>query len=470
MSLRLRLTLAAALLLALIALLGVFLVHSVASSELEQVDQQLKNALPIARTIGVPAPQPFHPIASLPKAFNTNRISAYYIAVIANGQRTVISRPLEAGRASPQTPGVVSTSLSDLKILSVSSTSNSLRWRAVLFALPHSHTDMLVAVSLAQIDATMSFLRLAFLLAGLVVLAVVVATGFWIARLGLRPIAEVTEVADAIAAGDRTRRVTMARKRTEAGQLAQAFNMMLDEELLLETQLRQFVADASHELRTPVSVILGITELWRQGELRDGEERDEAIHRIGVSGNQMGRLVEELLLLARLDEGQLMDRAPVDLALLIREVVADASTTDPHRTITVEVPGSLIVQGDPSGLRRVVANLVNNALRYTAHDAAVEVRLSLGRGTAVLEVEDPGPGMTNEEASHAFDRFWRADASRSRSGTGLGLAIVRSIVVAHAGDVTLRTDSVTGTRVTVVLPCNEEGSVETDVVVSHHID
>lgn len=470
MSLRLRLTFAATLLLALISLLGVLLVHSVGSSELQQVDQQLKSALPIARTIGAPAPLSFHPVASLPQTFNTNKISAYYIAAITNGQRNVISRPLDAGRASPQIPRAASTSMRDIKIFSVGSISDSLRWRAVLFALPHSHTDMLVAVSLAQIDATMSFFRLAFLLAGLVVLAVVAATGFWIARLGLRPIAEVTEVADAITAGDRTRRVTMARRKTEAGKLAQAFNVMLDEQLSLEAQLRQFVADASHELRTPVSVILGITELWRQGELRNGEERDEAIHRIGVSGNQMGRLVEELLLLARLDEGQLMDRAPVDLARLIQEVVDDASTTDPHRTITVKAPGSAIVQGDPSGLRRVVANLVNNALRYTPHDAAVEVRLSVNGDTVMLEVEDSGPGMTREEASHAFDRFWRADASRSRSGTGLGLPIVRSIVVAHAGDVTLQSDSVTGTRVRVILPCSEEESSEPNVVAFRHID
>jgi two-component system OmpR family sensor kinase len=364
----------------------------------------------------------------------------------------------------------VSTSLRDIKIVSVGSISDSLHWRAAFFALPNSHTDVLVAVSLAQVEATMNFLQLAFLLAGLVVLVVLAATGFWIARLGLRPIAEVTEVADAITAGDRTRRVSMVPRTTEAGKLAQAFNVMLDEQLSLEAQLRQFVADASHELRTPVSVILGITELWRQGELRNGEERDEAIHRIGVSGNQMGKLVEELLLLARLDEGRLPDVAPVDLARLIQEVVSDASTTDPHRTIKVTAPGSAIVHGDPSGIRRVVANLINNSIRYTPHDAVVEVRLSVSGDTVMLEVEDSGPGMTHEEASHAFDRFWRADASRPRSGTGLGLSIVRSIVVAHAGDVTLLSDPVTGTRVRVTLPRDAEERSESSVGTFRHVD
>lgn len=455
MSLRLRLTFAAALLLAVLLLLGVLLVGSVGRSELGQVDQQLKNSLPVARTLDETA-TPFPNSATPPHTFSANHFSAFYIAAIANGRRTVISTSLDAGRSSPRTPSAVSTPHHTIKIFTVGSRSGSLTWRAVLVAAPRSNTDVLVAVPLSQVNATMTFLRDAFLLAGLVVLAVVIATGFWIARLGLRPIAEVTEVAEAITAGDRTRRVTRAQRRTEAGKLAQAFNLMLDEQLLLEARLRQFIADASHELRTPVSVILGITELWRQGELRNGEERDEAIHRIGLSGNQMGKLVEELLLLARLDEGRLTDRAPVDLAALINEVVADASTTDPQRPIEVTIADPVVVQGDAYGLRRVVANLVSNALRYSSPNAVVQVRLSTNGDAALLDVDDEGPGMTPEESSHAFDRFWQADASRSRSGAGLGLPIVRGIVVAHAGDVTLQSDPVNGTHVRVVIPLGTE--------------
>jgi two-component system OmpR family sensor kinase len=448
-SLRLRLTSAAALLLVIISLLGILLINSVGSSELRQVDQQLTNALPVARTVDSPSSHPLPP--SSPK-FSANRFSAFYIATITKGQRKVITTPLDAGGKSPQIPTGVSTPFQNPRIYTVSSSAGSLEWRAILIATPNSKTDVLVAVSMAQVDTTMDFLKLAILLAGLVILAVVVATGFWIARLGLRPIAEVTEVADAITAGDRTRRVTRAHPRTESDKLAQAFNVMLDEQLLLEERLRQFVADASHELRTPVSVILGITELWRRGELRSGEERDEAIHRIGLSGSQLGELVEDLLLLARLDEGRTMEHGPVDLARLIGEVVADASATDPHREIAVDVPGRVIVLGDASGLRQVVSNLVSNALRYTPETAAVEVRLSSSASEATLDVEDSGPGMSPEDASHAFDRFWQADASRSRSGTGLGLSIVRSIVTSHNGDVTLQSDPQTGTRVRVVLP------------------
>jgi two-component system OmpR family sensor kinase len=457
--------LAASLLLAVLLLLGVLLVSSVGQSELGQVDQQLKNSLPVARTLDNSASPKFPSLVTSPRPFATDRVSAFYIAAITDTKRSVISTPLDAQGTAPRTPAVTTTGHT-IKISTVGSISGSLQWRAVLLAVPHSKTRVLVAVSLSQIDTTMGFLRLAILLAGLIVLAVVVATGVWIARLGLRPIAEVTEVADAITAGDRTRRVTRAQRRTEAGKLAQAFNLMLDEQHSLEARLRQFIADASHELRTPVSVILGIIELWRQGELRNGEERDEAIHRIGLSGNQMGKLVEELLLLARIDEGRPMNRAPVDLERLIREVVADALTTDPLRTLSVTISDHVVVQGDGFRLRQVVSNLINNALRYTPADAVVEVTLSADGDAALLDVSDSGPGMTQEEADHAFDRFWQADSSRSRAGAGLGLPIVRGIVAAHAGSVTLGSDPVTGTRVTVRIPRGEAIAPESDDAVA----
>jgi two-component system OmpR family sensor kinase len=227
---------------------------------------------------------------------------------------------------------------------------------------------------------------------------------------------------------------------------------MLDEQLALEARLRQFVADASHELRTPVSVIMGITDLWRQGKLRKGEESDEAIHRIGVAGGQMGTLVEELLLLARLDEGRALDHASVDISQLVIDVVADAATTDPLRPVTVHVPGPVVVNGDVLGLRRVVANLVTNAIRHTPAGAEIEVGVTAEGDIARLEVRDSGPGMTGDEQRHAFDRFWQADSSRSRSGAGLGLPIVRGIVTAHQGQVTLVSDARSGTCFTVTLP------------------
>ena len=452
MKLRVRLLSAAIAFIVVISLLGLLLVHSVGTSEIRQVDQQLETFLPTSRIAEATKP-PVHPTGATARAaFNTSHFSALYLATITNGTRKVLSTPLGMEHASPQLPKTVSTSLENVVIVTVGSTTGSLSWRAVLVALPHEHTEILVASSLKQVDATMRFLRLSLLLTGLIILAVLTATGIWITRLGLRPIAEVTEVAEAIVGGDRTRRVAGRRHGTEAGKLARAFNLMLDEQQALEARLRQFIADASHELRTPVSVILGITELWRRGELRSGNQRDEAIHRIGVSGTQMGSLVEDLLLLARLDEGRPLEHEPVDLGRVLREVVADVSTTNPSRTIVLDIPRSVVVEGDSASLRQVVVNLVGNAVRHTAHGSDIKIRVVEHEDTALLEVEDSGPGMSEDDARRAFDRFWQADASRSRAGAGLGLAIVRGIVDAHLGEVSLVSDVVTGTRVIVTIP------------------
>jgi two-component system OmpR family sensor kinase len=452
MKLRVRLLSAAMVFIVVISLLGLFLIHSVRTSEIRQIDLQLTNFLPtskIADATTAPAPPTS---SSTPPTFNTSHFSALYLATITNGTRKVLSTPLGTQHASPQLPRSITSSLHHIVIVTVGSTTGSLSWRAVLVALPHVHTEVLVAASLSQVDATMRFLRLSLLLAGLIVLAVLTATGIWITRLGLRPIAEVTEVAEAIVEGGRARRVAERHQGTEAGKLARAFNVMLDEQQASEMRLRQFVADASHELRTPVSVILGITELWRRGELRSGNQRDEAIHRIGVSGTQMGRLVEDLLLLARLDEGRALENEPVDLGRVVREVVADVSTTNPTRTVVLDIPRSVVVEGDEASLRQVAVNLVSNAIRHTPDSTGVKIRVVEQGDMALLEVEDSGPGMTQEDAKRAFDRFWQADSSRSRSGAGLGLAIVRGIVEAHLGEVSLVSDIVTGTRVIVTIP------------------
>ena len=432
--------------------LGLLLVHSVRTSEIRQVDQQLETFLPASRIASNTKPPAPPTSAATPPAFDANHYSALYLAIITNGKRRVLSTPLGTKHAAPDLPKQYTTSLHHPNIVTVGSTSGSLSWRAIRVALPHVHAELLVAVPLNQVNQTMRFLQLSLLLTGVIILAVLTATGIWIMRLGLRPIAEVTEVAEAIVDGDRTRRVVGGQEGTEAGKLARAFNVMLDEQQDLEARLRQFVADASHELRTPVSVILGITELWRRGELRSGIERDEAIHRIGASGAQMGRLVEDLLLLARLDEGGPLDIRQVDLSRVIRDVVADVVTTDPTRNIVLEVPSSAIVLGDEASLRQVAVNLVSNAIRHTAEDAQVRVRVFEREGNTVLEVKDSGPGMTHEDAARAFDRFWQADPGRSRAGAGLGLAIVRGIMDAHQGAIGFASDVATGTRVSVTIP------------------
>jgi two-component system OmpR family sensor kinase len=321
-----------------------------------------------------------------------------------------------------------------------------------LISFPRQSGKLLVAASLAEVDATANKLRLGVIFAGSGVLGVLIAAGLWVGRLGLRPIAEVTAVADAIAAGDRSRRMSSTSGRTESAHLARAFNVMLDEQQALEYRLRQFVADASHELRNPVSVILGIAELWRQGQLQSGTAGDDAMRRIGQSGQQMGELVEDLLLLARLDEGAAPHRSPVDLILLVRNAVQDAWATDPSRQITCTGDTSAVISGDPAGLRQVIGNLVTNSLRHTPPTSQISIDVACGPDICVLTVHDQGPGMSAAEASKAFNRFWRADASRTRSGTGLGLSIVAGIVSSHGGTVVLDTATDTGTTVVVKLP------------------
>jgi two-component system OmpR family sensor kinase len=456
MTLRRRLYFAAGILVAIVSLLGVLLLRSVETTGVEQIDQQLRTALPVVISLDPPSKPPGLPQPSLSLIPDNSRISAFYVATISKSHRTVLFNPLNGGGASPRVPSVATAVGSKVvKISTVGSLSGSGRWRAVLISSPSEHRELIVAASLAQVDATANRLRLAVIGAGLVVLAVLIAAAVWVVRLGLRPIADVTEAADAIAAGDRTRRVAGPEGGTEAAHLARAFNLMLDEQQSIESRLRQFVADASHELRTPVSVILGVTDLWRQGELRSGEARDDAMRRIGQSGARMAGLVGDLLLLARLDEGRSLSSGPVDLSKLIDAVVEDASATHPLRSVCVDAAGPIMVEGEEASMRQVIVNLVTNSLTYTPPTATITVRAASLVDEVVLEVEDTGPGMSPHDASKAFDRFWRAEASRTRPGSGLGLSIVAGIVAAHGGEVTLASDSDRGTEVRVVLPSTQ---------------
>jgi two-component system OmpR family sensor kinase len=223
--------------------------------------------------------------------------------------------------------------------------------------------------------------------------------------------------------------------------------------------MRRFVADASHELRTPLTSIRGFADLYQQGGLPERAGVDRAMSRIGGEAARMGLLVDDLLLLARLDQQRPLARHPVDLLELVTDAVHDAQATHPDRTVTLEVHGGAdppVVMGDEPRLRQVIANLVSNALRHTQVDTAVCVRLGTRAEppTAVVEVADQGPGLSPEAAARVFERFYRTDDARSRDdgGTGLGLAIVASIVHAHRGEVELDTAPGQGATFRILLP------------------
>lgn len=283
--------------------------------------------------------------------------------------------------------------------------------------------------------------------------ALLLGLGLVVVRLGMRPLSRMARTADAIAAGSLADRLPVRGDRSETDQLAVAVNHAFDAQARAEATARSFAADASHELRTPVSVISGWVELYRQGNL-DGEAMSTAMEHVDTEVGRMRLLVEELGLLARLDAGRPVAHDVVDVAALAHSVVEDAQVIYPDRAITLHAAPEVLSTGDPARLQQVLRNLVGNAVEHTPHRAAVKVRVEQTPTTVQIEVSDNGPGIAAEDLPRIFERFWRAEASRSRAygGSGLGLAIVEAIVHAHHGRVRVESTVGIGTTVTVTLP------------------
>jgi two-component system OmpR family sensor kinase len=296
-----------------------------------------------------------------------------------------------------------------------------------------------------------------------------VLLGASLVGLGLRPLARMEETADAIVGGDALdRRVPGETERTEVGRLARSLNTMLarlqvafaerdatEAELRRsEQRLRRFVGDASHELRTPLAAISAYAELYERAGPEHEVDRPRMLAGIRSETARMGRLVEDLLLLARLDEGQRLEHVPVDLLAIADEAVEAATAVGPEWPVTLVASSQVEVVGDATRLRQVVDNLLANTRAHTPPGTRVTVHVSRAADRGVLEVDDTGPGLAPEDASRVFERFYRTDGSRSRrsGGTGLGLAIVAAIVEAHGGEVELRTAPGAGARFTVSIP------------------
>lgn len=322
----------------------------------------------------------------------------------------------------------------------------------------------ITALPLRTVRDTVARLILLEVLGVGAVLAVLGAVAWWVIRLGIRPIKQMTataaEVSTATAAGLAVR-VPEAAPHTESGRLATALNAMLDriettvdERARSEERLRRFVADASHELRTPVTTIRGYAELYRHGGLDDPGELGDAMRRTEQEARRMGRLVEDMLTLAKLDHQRPLDRAPVDVVALVTDAGRDARAVAPDRRITIETDRDLVVAGDADRLRQVLANVVGNVIVHTPAGSPVVISAHRRGGDAVVEVVDQGPGMPAEVASRVTERFYRADPSRSRArgGSGLGMAIVDAVVGAHGGTVGIDSRPGRGTTVTLVIP------------------
>jgi len=337
-------------------------------------------------------------------------------------------------------------------------------YRAVAAALNPGPGTLIVAIPLTEVSATLDRLLAVELVVSGIALLLVAGFALWLVRLGLRPLEGIGTTAGAIAAGDLSRRVEPATERTEVGRLGLALNAMLaqieaafEERRASENRLRRFVADASHELRTPLTSIRGYAELFRRGADSRPEDLAKSMQRIEAEAARMGVLVDDLLLLARLDQGRPLEREPLDLARIVEEAVDSARAVEPDRPIDVELHAPTSVIGDEGRLRQVVDNLLDNARVHTP--ASSRVRVTLGPdddGSVLLTVADEGPGLPAETATRAFERFYRGDPSRSRSmgGAGLGLAIVAAIVEAHGGTVTVRSEEGAGATFEVRLPAS----------------
>ncbi|RFS82360.1 sensor histidine kinase [Actinomadura spongiicola] len=280
-------------------------------------------------------------------------------------------------------------------------------------------------------------------------------------RWATRPLEEIASTAARIGDGELSRRLAVPGPNTEVGRLAEALNGMLGqieaafrEREASEDRLRRFVADASHELRTPVATVRGYAELFRRGAADRPEDLAKAMSRIESEAERMGRLVDEMLLLARLDQGRPLEREPVDLAALAADAVADAAVVEPGRPLILDADAPVVVTGDAGRLRQVLDNLLANVRRHTPPGTAATVRVSDRDGDAVLEVADEGPGIPAVDRPRVFERFYRADPSRSRDrgGSGLGLSIVAAVAEAHGGRASVADAPGGGTVFTITLP------------------
>lgn len=336
-------------------------------------------------------------------------------------------------------------------------------FRAIAEVLPDNAGTVVAAQSLGELDKTIGKLGFFFLLIGLLLLTLIAIASRIVIKVGMRPLEDVEVTAGRIAAGDLSARMPDANEKTEVGRLVTSLNSMLSRiessfaaRTESEDRLRRFVADASHELRTPITAIRGFSELYRQGAVAEGEPTKEIISRIEGESKRMGSLVEDLLLLARLDQAREMESKPVNLADVVESAVISARVSGPHHHVTFDKPTEeVFTLGDESRIHQVIANLLANARAHTPAGTEIDVAISRGSDGIRIAVADNGPGLSGEAQKKIFERFYRADPSRVRvdgEGSGLGLSIVDAVMGAHGGSVSVESELGKGATFTLFFP------------------
>jgi two-component system OmpR family sensor kinase len=456
---------------------------------IDRVDDQLRQtAMPLQHIQPDNRPQP-------PGSRGRRPLPSLFVLQFNDSEGNSDDGPVGAQLAETEPlPALPTLNLNQVRALdgesfNVTAVSGGATWRVLAVPLDDGTGSVMVAQSLKDMDHTLQRLVGVQAAAGIILLVLLAGVGTYVVRRSLRGLEDVEHTAVAIAGGDLSQRVPQRDPRTEVGRLSLALNQMLgqietafaqrtaselaarrsedaarrSEEVALrseeaarqsEDRMRRFVADASHELRTPLTSIRGFAELVRQRG--DGGDR-ETMRRIEDEAKRMGLLVDDLLLLARLDQQRPLKMEPVDLLPIAADAVHNAQAVQPGRELSLQIlPNSEapVVSGDESRLRQVLGNLVSNALHYTPLEAPITLSVGTRDGEAILEVTDNGPGLDDEQKARVFERFYRADSARTRStgGSGLGLSIVAALIAAHGGRVTVTDNTPTGAVFTVHLP------------------
>ena len=339
--------------------------------------------------------------------------------------------------------------------------------RAVARILPSGVGTVVISVALDSVDRTMRGLAGIYFLISLIVIIAIGFVARSLIKLSLKPLNKIEETAAAIAEGDLSARLPEVNPNTEVGRLTGSLNTMLsriEESFAVRTEsenkLRRFVADASHELRTPLTAIRGFAELHRQGAVTGEDKTKELISRIEKESIRMSSLVEDLLLLARLDQSRELTIDPVDINHLVNEAIASAKAAGPSHEITLKSSSDeVFVLGDSMRIHQAVSNLLANARTHTPAGTKIEVGILQNESEVQISVSDNGPGLSPEDQTRIFERFFRADPSRARvsgEGSGLGLAIVDAVMKAHGGSVEVLSELNQGAKFTLHFPVKSD--------------
>jgi two-component system OmpR family sensor kinase len=391
-------------------------------------------------------------------------LASPYALMLFDADGTIEAQQQSGTASNPQPMPDITTAPATDQFFTVESVDGSVTYRAYAKTFPFTDGEtrtFVVATPLTEVQASISTLTRTAVITGILMAGMGILAAWIITRRGMRVVDHMVDDAETVAAGNLGHRITAADPRTEMGRLSLALNRMVSRLTDAIAQrdrqhgrLRQFVADAGHELRTPLTAIGGYVQLYQSGAAAEGEKLDRAMDRIGSENARLAKLVDDLMVLSRLDEEVGGDRELVELAQLAQDAVDDAEVADPTHPVGLQAARPVTVVANEGQLRQVLVNLLTNARVHTPAGTAIDVSVAEADGWAVLRVADQGPGIPEEHRQKVFDRFYRADPSRSRAtgGSGLGLSIVSSIVAAHGGEIRLESEPGEGTAVEVRLP------------------